>query len=297
VRAVLAALLLVATALCAQVAIPELRERVTDTTGTLTAADKAQLEAPLAALEAQKGAQIAILVVPSTGAETIEQYAVRAFEQWKLGRAGVDDGVLLVVAKDDRTVRIEVGYGLEGAIPDVSAHRIIQEYLVPRFRSGDFAGGLQAAVGALATLVQGEALPAPMSSHPAGSTRVPGLDEGLPLIFMLGMLGIVIRRFIGGMPVLMRLLVMPAALFVLAKFWMGSSFVLAAVAAGLGLVIALMPAISGGFANGGRSGGWSGGRGGRWGGGGGSGGVGFGGGGGFSGGGGRSGGGGASGRW
>ena len=108
----LAALVLVANALAAQVALPALTERITDTTGTLAAADKARIEAPLAALETQKGAQIAVLVVPTTGAETIEQYAVRAFEAWKLGRAGVDDGVLLVVAKDDRTVRIEVVYGL-----------------------------------------------------------------------------------------------------------------------------------------------------------------------------------------
>lgn len=294
-RLVLAALLLAATALAAQVAIPELRERVTDTTGTLSASDKAQLEAPLAALETQKGAQIALLIVPGTGAETIEQYAVRAFEQWKLGRQGVDDGILLVVAKDDRTVRIEVGYGLEGAVPDVAAHRIIQEYLVPRFRAGDFVGGLQAAVGALAGLVQGEALPAPMSDHAAGASLPSGgLDESLPLIVMLGMLGVVIRKFIAGLPVLMRMLVMPAALFALARVWMGTSLVVAGIVAGLGLVIALLPAMSGSYARGGRTGRWGGSSGGGWGGGSSRS---SGGGGGFSGGGGRSGGGGASGRW
>lgn len=150
-------------------AVPTLATRVTDTTGTLDAAAIARIEAPLAALESRKGAQVAVLVVPSTAPETIEAYAVRAFEQWKLGRAGVDDGVLLVVAKDDRAVRIEVGYGLEGAIPDVAAYRVIQEYLVPHFRDGDFPGGIEAAVGALARLIDGEALPEPMGSNPGSA--------------------------------------------------------------------------------------------------------------------------------
>lgn len=156
---------LVCAPLAAQsAAVPTLSARVTDTTATLDAAAIARIEAPLAALESRKGAQVAVLVIPSTAPETIEAYAVRAFEQWKLGHAGVDDGVLLVVAKDDRTVRIEVGYGLEGAIPDVAAYRVIQEYLVPRFREGDFSGGIEAATGALSLLIDGEALPEPMAS-------------------------------------------------------------------------------------------------------------------------------------
>jgi uncharacterized protein len=158
---------LVCAPLAAQTAaVPTLSARVTDTTATLDAAAIARIEAPLAALESRKGAQVAVLVIPSTAPETIEAYAVRAFEQWKLGRAGVDDGVLLVVAKDDRTVRIEVGYGLEGAIPDVAAYRVIQEYLVPRFREGDFSGGIEAATGALSLLIDGEALPEPMAIDP-----------------------------------------------------------------------------------------------------------------------------------
>jgi uncharacterized protein len=170
-----------ASAWAQSASIPALSTRVTDTTGTLDAAAVARIEAPLAALEAGKGAQIAVLIVPSTAPESIEAYAVRAFEQWKLGRAGVDDGVLLVVAKSDRKMRIEVGYGLEGAIPDVVAYRVIQEYMVPRFREGDFAGGIEAAVGALSQLINGEALPEPMGSagaSPAAAFDQAGVDSG-----------------------------------------------------------------------------------------------------------------------
>ncbi len=109
-----------ATAL-AEVAIPPLRARVTDLTGTLNQQQQSALEQKLAQFESQKGAQIGILVLPSTKPEEIEQFAVRVQEAWQLGRAGVDDGVLLVVAKDDRAVRIEVGYGLEGVLPDAIA--------------------------------------------------------------------------------------------------------------------------------------------------------------------------------
>ncbi len=172
--------------------VPALETRVTDATGTLDAAAIQRIEAPLAALEAGKGSQIAVLIVSSTGDETIEQYAVRAFEQWKLGRKGVDDGVLLVVAKSDRNVRIEVGYGLEGAIPDVTAYRVIQEYLVPRFRENDFAGGIEAAVGVLAGLIQGEALPAPASANSGGSSwsfgDIPDVLLGVVLLLGLGLI-------------------------------------------------------------------------------------------------------------
>ncbi|KAF1701891.1 hypothetical protein CSC70_14140 [Pseudoxanthomonas kalamensis DSM 18571] len=104
-------------------------------------------------------------MVPTTRPDTIEQYAVRVFEQWKLGRKGVDDGVLLLVAKDDRAVRIETGYGLEGAIPDAVANRVIQEYLVPEFREGDFGGGIEAATAVLVKVIDGEPLPAPVSRN------------------------------------------------------------------------------------------------------------------------------------
>ncbi|HUH86526.1 MAG TPA: YgcG family protein [Pusillimonas sp.] len=139
--------------------IPALQQRITDTTGTLDAETQARLTQTLAGLEQRKGAQIAVLMIPTTGDEDIAQYAVRAFEQWKLGRADVDDGILFLVAKDDRRLRIEVGYGLEGAVPDLLAGRIIREQVAPRFQQGDFAGGVEAGVNSLVGLVDGEDLP------------------------------------------------------------------------------------------------------------------------------------------
>ncbi|MFN4161828.1 MAG: TPM domain-containing protein, partial [Stenotrophomonas sp.] len=158
----------------ADAVIPPMHSPVVDTTGTLDAAQVQALEAQALALQQRKGSQLQILMVPSTAPETIEQYTQRVFEQWKIGRKGVDDGVLLVVAKDDRRVRIEPGYGLEGAIPDAIANRVIQEYLAPRFRDNDYAGGLADASAALVKLIDGEALPAPVSTHRA--TRNPDGD-------------------------------------------------------------------------------------------------------------------------
>lgn len=181
----------------AQAAIPELRTRITDTTGTLDAAAIARIEAPLVALESTKGAQVAVLMVSTTQPETIEAYAARAFEQFRLGRAGIDDGVLLVVAKDDRATRIEVGYGLEGTVPDVTAHRVIQEYLLPRFREGDFAGGVAEASATLAKLIDGEALP-----EAAQATHWDEADDGFHIdidgktilgVFMAFMLSMMMR--------------------------------------------------------------------------------------------------------
>ncbi|MCP1650541.1 TPM domain-containing protein [Pseudomonas nitroreducens] len=154
----------------APVAIPPLSARVTDLTQTLDAGQRAQLESQLAGLEQRKGAQIAVLLVPTIGEDSIEDYAVRAFEQWKLGRKGVDDGVLLVVAKNDRTLRIEVGYGLEGTITDVQAGRIIREQIVPFFQKGDFAGGIQAGVDSLIALIE----------PPANSATAGSADDELP---------------------------------------------------------------------------------------------------------------------
>ncbi len=140
---VLPALLAACLAL-ADVAVPPLKARVTDLTGTLSAQQQTALEQTLAAFEARKGSQIAVLIVPTTQPETVEQYALRVEETWKLGRKGVDDGALLVVAKDDRKLRIEVGYGLEGVLPDAIAKRIIAEDITPRFKQGDFYGGISA---------------------------------------------------------------------------------------------------------------------------------------------------------
>ena len=161
VAALAGLLLLCGSVFAAQVAVPPLTARVTDQTGTLDAAQIQSLDAALAAFEKSKGSQIAVLIVATTGDETIEQYSIRVVDQWKLGRKGVDDGVLLLVAKDDHKVRIEVGRGLEGVIPDAIANRIIDEDIVPKFRAGDFAGGMQAGIARMIGLVNGELLPPP----------------------------------------------------------------------------------------------------------------------------------------
>ncbi len=152
--------LLAATFARAQQPLPDLTARVTDRTGTLSASEISRLEAGLKAFEAEKGSQVVVVIVPTTEPETIEQYGIRLADAWKIGREGVDDGVILLVAKDDRKVRIEVGYGLEGAIPDAYAKRIIENIIVPNFRQGQFFNGINEAVGAIMTLIEGEELPA-----------------------------------------------------------------------------------------------------------------------------------------
>ena len=166
-------------------AIPALATRVSDLTATLAASDIATLDAELAALERRKGAQIAVLMIATTAPETIEQYATRVFDAWKLGRKNVDDGVLVVVAKNDRHVRIEVAYGLEGAIPDAAAKRIAHDYMSPRFRDGDFAGGLEAGARALIALIDDEPLPAPPAQRASDITDMPWWN---PLYFAIGLL-------------------------------------------------------------------------------------------------------------
>ena len=165
--------------------VPPLDSPVVDTTGTLDPATVRQLESQALALQQRKGSQLQVLVVPTTLPEDIAQYAVRVYDQWRLGREDVDDGVLLVVAIEDRRVRIEVGYGLEGAIPDATASRVIQEYLVPRFRAGDFAGGIAEATGVLVALVDGEPLPEPMTAHRGGSPGGGGWLVGLFAAFIV----------------------------------------------------------------------------------------------------------------
>ena len=155
--------------------VPPLSQRVTDLTQTLSADQIAALTQQLASLEQAKGSQLAVLILPSTGDETIEQFGIRVVDQWKLGRKGVDDGVLLLVAKNDRTVRIEVGRGLEGALPDVTAFRIIREFIVPAFSQGDFAGGIKIGVEKISSVIQGEALPAPKASAQYGAQA--GLED------------------------------------------------------------------------------------------------------------------------
>ncbi|MGP1664339.1 MAG: TPM domain-containing protein, partial [Rhodanobacter sp.] len=169
----------------AEAPVPPLQARVTDLTGTLSTERTAELERQLAAFEAKKGAQIAVLMVPTVQPETIEQYAVRAFEQWKLGRKGVDDGVLLVIAKDDRKLRIEVGYGLEGVLTDATSKRIISDDIVPQFKQGDFAAGVVAGVSRIMSVVDGEALPPPAAEPRSGRGNLPFNPEWLIAVFVL----------------------------------------------------------------------------------------------------------------
>ncbi|HSF22178.1 MAG TPA: YgcG family protein [Burkholderiales bacterium] len=169
-RALLAAALLLPPAYAAaEIAVPPLRARVTDLSATLTSDQRAALEQKLAALEARKGSQVAVLLVPTTQPEAVEQYAIRVFDQWKLGRKGVDDGVLLLVAKNDRRLRIEVGYGLEGAIPDAVARRVIEEDIVPLFKQGNFYGGISAGTDRVIKLIEGESMPPPRRTAAPGS--------------------------------------------------------------------------------------------------------------------------------
>jgi uncharacterized protein len=154
-------LLLAAWAVHADVPVPALTGRVTDLTGTLSGAAVTRIEAKLAALEAKKGSQLAVLIVPTTQPEEIEQFGIRVGDAWKLGRKGVDDAAIMIVAKNDRRARIEVGTGLEGAIPDAIANRIIDETVTPRFKQGDFDGGVEAGIDQMISLVNGEPLPEP----------------------------------------------------------------------------------------------------------------------------------------
>jgi uncharacterized protein len=267
----------------AAVAIPPLKSRVTDLTGTLNESQRSALEQTLAEFEARKGSQVAVLIVPTTQPETVDQYAVRVQEAWKLGRKGVDDGVLLVVAKDDRKLRFEIGYGLEGVLPDAAAKRIIEEDITPRFKQGDFYGGIRAGTDRIMRTIEGEPLPPPRAAQ-AGARAFQHLDWLLPAVIILfvggGILRAVFGRFIGSGLV---------GAFAAGVLWFVLGSLLIAAIVGLFLFItglfgsaALRPRRGWG------GGGWSSG-GGSWGGGSS--------GGGFSGGGGSSGGGGASGSW
>ena len=268
-----------------QVAVPPVA-RVTDQTGTLGAEQKAALEQMLQAFETRKGSQIAVLMVPTTKGEAIEQYALRVAETWKLGRKGVDDGALLAIAKDDRALRIEVGYGLEGALNDATAKRIVAEVITPRFREGDFFGGISAGVDRMIKVIDGEPLPAPARSAPQVDG---GVFQLLPIVLIAAMVvGGVLRAILGrGLGALAT----GGGVGFLAWILAGTLFV-GVIAGVLAFFFTLM---GGGFGGGRRYGGFPGGfpggtgRGGSWGGGG------FGGG--FRGGGGGFGGGGASGRW
>lgn len=176
------------------IAIPELKSRVTDLTQTLSSDQQAQLDTKLAAFEQQKGSQIAILILPTTQPEDIAQYSIRVVEKWKIGREKVDDGILVLVAKEDRKVRIEVGYGLEGAIPDLTAKRVINEFISPEFKQGNFYGGLDAGIDKLMGLISGEALPEPKANSTGGNA----IENLLPILLFGGLIsGLVLRGILG----------------------------------------------------------------------------------------------------
>ena len=266
-------------AAAAPAAIPPLQSLVTDQTATLTPGQRASLEARLRAFEERKGSQLAVLIVATTQPEAIEQYALRVAEQWKLGRKKVDDGVILVVAKDDRTLRIEVGYGLEGALNDAASKRIISEVIVPRFKSQDFHGGITAGVDRIIRVIDGEPLPQPAEKSAAGAGDV---GQYLPILFILALVvGGALRSALGRVP---GALLTGGAVAVLAWFFAGAIFI-ALLAGVIALFFTLLGGGMGGRGLGAHYGGMGrgGGRGGL--------------GGGFSGGGGGFGGGGASGRW
>jgi len=162
---ILALLLCWACSALALVAVPPLSGRVVDQTGTLSAGDIASLTHTLRDLETRKGSQVAVLIVPTTDGEAIEQYSLRVAEAWKIGRKKIDDGALLVIAKNDRRLRIEVGYGLEGVLTDVTSKRIIDEDITPKFKAGDFAGGVSAGVNRMIRVAEGEKLPEPEPPH------------------------------------------------------------------------------------------------------------------------------------
>ena len=276
-------LLALGAAARADAPVPPLDAHVMDATATLSAAERQSLETALADFERRKGVQIAALIVASTAPEAIEQYSMRVVETWRLGRKGIDDGILVLVAKSDRAMRIEVGYGLEGVVPDAIAKRLIDEYFVPRFREGDYYGGLRVGLDRLMQIVDGEPLPAPPQKQVRRGNGS-AINNAAIVLFLALALGGVLRAMLGRLG---------GALIAgggagLIGAWM-VSVVAGTVIGGLVFLFTLIGGLGGGI---GRGGSW-----GRYGGGGFGGGGGLGGGGGFSGGGGGFGGGGASGRW
>jgi uncharacterized protein len=242
--------------------VPPLKVRITDLTGTLDAGQLATLETELRAFEQRKGSQIAVLMLPSTQPETIEQYSIRVAERWKIGRAKVDDGVILIIAKNDHRLRIEVGYGLEGAIPDLAAKRIIREVIAPHLLANDFFGGIRDGTRTLMKLIDGEKLPAPPRAQTSGVDDYQSLFVILLIVVVVagGVLKAVFGRLFGS-----------AATGVAAGFiaWMLAGALAAAVIAG---VVAFFLALMGGsrgYYPGGFGGGGLGGGGGSFGGGGG----------------------------
>jgi uncharacterized protein len=197
---------LLAVAAAEPVPIPALTARVTDLTASLSAAQAGELEARLAAFEAKKGSQVVVLVLPTTQPEPIEQFGIRLLDAWKIGRKGIDDGAILIVAKNDRRLRIEVGYGLEGVLNDATAKRIIDETITPKFKAGDLPGGIAAGVDAILAVVDREELPAAATrtgsaASGGGRLNIDSFGEN-GWLFGLGIIavgGAIIRYFLGNL--------------------------------------------------------------------------------------------------
>jgi uncharacterized protein len=239
----------------ADVAVPPLSGRVVDQTGTLSAGDISSLTQTLRDLETRKGSQVAVLIVPTTAPETIEQYSIRAAEAWKIGRKKIDDGALLVVAKNDRKLRIEVGYGLEGSLTDATASRIIDEIIVPKFRSGDFAGGISAGVARIVAVIDGEKLPAPAprQQSDSGSLNFDPLNPFfiIPVLLFGGLIRSLLGRLIGS--------VASGGLVALIAWYLFGSLLAAVLA---GVIASIFVMFSDSITSSGRGSGWSGGAGG-----------------------------------
>jgi uncharacterized protein len=287
-RASLLALMLCwAFAALADVAVPPLTGRVVDRTATLSSSDVASLDQTLKDFEARKGSQVAVLIVPTTQPETIEQYSLRVAEAWKIGRKKIDDGAILVVAKDDRKLRIEVGYGLEGALTDVTTRRIIDEVITPKFRNGDFGGGISDGVSRILRVIDGEPLPAPAQrQQPQDTGFLSHIDPFNPfLIVGVIVVGGILRGLFGRLFGSLATGGLVAALL----WFIAASLALSAISGIIAFVVTMFSDAMTSSGGTGRGGGWVGGGGGYSGGGSS--------GGGFSGGGGSFGGGGASGSW
>jgi uncharacterized protein len=271
---------LLTTAAHADVAVPPLKSHVTDLTNTLSPDQVASLEQTLSAFEQRKGSQIAVLMIPTTQPEVIEQYSLRVAEAWKIGRKGIDDGVLLVIAKDDHSMRIETGYGVEGAVPDAVAKRVIREVITPPFRAGDFYLGIQQGIDRIIRAVDGEPLPPPTNrvrDNPSNNSR--GIGQMLPFLLVAAfVIGGILRAIFGRMGGAL----IAGGTAGLIGWMMMRAIPLAAVFAVIGFFATLFGNNRGGWSNGsgGFGGGFGGGSGGGW-----------------SGGGGGFGGGGASGKW
>lgn len=224
--------------------IPPLTSHVVDLTNTLSAGDRGQLEERLVDLEQQKGSQIAILIVPTTEPETIEQYSIRVVENWKLGRAKINDGALLLVAKNDHIVRIESGRGLEGVLSDVVTQRIIQESILPEFKAGNFSLGVTKGIDSMIRLVNGETLPPPPTSSENGDG---GSSWPIILFFGLAFSGLFRQLFGKGLG---------AFIAGILAFAVGAYFVSIAIGFVAGLIFSVLTYIGVSTGTSGSGGGW-----------------------------------------